>query len=172
MTGQGVDFIIKWNPRQENPSDWLAYAERYARFTTPRPGKRVAVFEVTVRCERKGYQYESSRIMSVVERTLDRKGQVLLLPEIEIKGWWTSLDLASGEVIRLYADHGTFEQFHSEFKTDLAIERLPPGKFATNAVVLAYNILRYLGQEGLTRPGAPLRTARCRNGASAPCSRS
>jgi len=159
---RGVDFIIKWNPRQEDPNHWLAHAERHARFTTPRPGKRVAVFDVKVRRERKGSQYALRRVMRVVERTLDRKGQVLLIPEIEIEGWWTSLDLAPGKIIKLYADHGTAEQFHSEFKTDLAVERLPSGKFSTNAVVLAcavlaYNILRYLGQKGLTGPGAPLR---------------
>jgi hypothetical protein len=42
------------------------------------------------------------------------------------------------------------------------IERLPSGKFATNALVLAcsvltYNILRWIGQIGLTGPDAPLR---------------
>jgi hypothetical protein len=157
-----VDFIIKWNPRQEDPSTWLAHAEQHARFTTPRPGKRVAVFDVAVRRERKGYEYRLRRVMRVVERTIDRHGQTLLIPEVEIEGWWTSLNLAAKKIIALYADHGTSEQFHSEFKTDLDIERLPSGKFATNALVLAcaalaYNILRYLGQEGLTGPGAPLR---------------
>ena len=56
--------------------------------------------------------------------------------------------------MQLYADHGTSEQFHSEFKTDLDVERLPSGKFATNALVLgvsmlAYNVLRWIGQNGL-----------------------
>jgi hypothetical protein len=35
-------------------------------------------------------------------------------------------------VVELYYDHGTSEQFHSEIKTDLDLERLPAGKFATN----------------------------------------
>ena len=39
-------------------------------------------------------------------------------------------------MIALYRDHATSEQFHSEFKTDLDIERLPSGKFATNALVM------------------------------------
>ncbi len=43
------------------------------------------------------------------------------------------------EVIRLYQDHGTHEQFHSKFKTDLDLERLPSGKFATNDCVLEAN---------------------------------
>ena len=33
------------------------------------------------------------------------------------------------------------EQFHSEFKTDLDIERLPSGKFATNDLVMAHAVL-------------------------------
>ena len=45
----------------------------------------------------------------------------------------------------------TSKQFHSEVKTDMDLERLPSGKFATNALILelgmiAYNILRMIGQ--------------------------
>ncbi|MEJ2326863.1 MAG: hypothetical protein P8Y25_08590 [Chromatiaceae bacterium] len=36
-----------------------------------------------------------------------------------------------------YAEHATSGQFHSELKPDLDIERLPPGKFTTNALLLA-----------------------------------
>ncbi len=162
MDEPGVDFIIKWNPRKEDPQAWLAYAQENARFTQPRPGKRVAIFDYTVRRHYKGYEYQLRRVMRVIERTIDKKGQALLVPDIEIEGWWTSLTLAAKKIIALYADHGTSEQFHSEFKTALDIERLPSGKFATNALVLAcatiaYNILRWLGQSGLTGPGAPLR---------------
>jgi len=157
-----MDFIIKWNPRQEDPNAWLDYAGQHARFTTPHPGKRVAVFDVTLRRERQGYECRLRRVMRVVERTTDCHGQALLIPEIEVEGWWASLDLAAKKVIALYADHGTSKQFHCEFKTDLAIKRLPSGKFATNPLMLAcaalaYNLLRYMVQEGLTRPGAPLR---------------
>jgi hypothetical protein len=93
---------------------------------------------------------------------MDKKGQLLLEPEIEIEGWWSSLTINEEEIIQLYCDHGTSEQFHSEFKTDLDIERLPSGKFATNALVLgtsmlAYNILRWVGQNGLLGPRSPKR---------------
>ena len=65
-------------------------------------------------------------------------------------------------IIALYADHGTHEQFHSEFKTDLDLTRLPSGKFDTNYLVcqlaaLAMNILRLMGQRGLLGPDAPVR---------------
>jgi len=158
----GVDFIIKWNPRKQDPQEWLAYAEEHARFNRPRAGKRVAVFDYEVTRYRDGYEYHIRRVMRVVERTIDRKGQRLLIPDIEVEGWWTSLSCAAKRIIALYADHGTSEQFHSEFKSDLDIERLPSGKFATNALVLAcstlaYNMLRWLGQNGLTGPGGPVR---------------
>lgn len=97
-----------------------------------------------------------------VERTVDPNGQLLLIPEIELEGWWTTLDLPEKQVIGLYEDHGTSEQFHSEIKSDLDIERLPSGKFATNALILtlgglAYNILRAIGQLGLVDGNSPMR---------------
>ena len=53
-----------------------------------------------------------------------------------------------------YHAHGECEQYHSELKTDMDVERLPSGKFATNALVLelamiAFNLLRMIGQESL-----------------------
>jgi hypothetical protein len=128
----------------------------------PREGKRVALFRVEEEREWKGSTYTIQRVMRVVERTVDKKRQQLLIPEIEIEGWWTSLLIDDAEVIQLYCDHGTSEQFHSEFKTDMDIERLPSGKFATNALVLgcsmlAYNILRWIGQNGLLGPNSPKR---------------
>jgi len=157
-----VDFIIKWNPRKEDPQAWLKIAEQQAHWHEPRPGKRVGLFEVSVKRRWNGYEYTLRRIMRVVERTIDKHGQHLVIPTIDLEGWWTSLTCECQEIIDLYADHGTSEQFHSEFKTDMDIERLPSGKFATNALVLAcsvltYNILRWIGQNGLTGTDAPLR---------------
>jgi hypothetical protein len=56
-----------------------------------------------------------------------------LVPEIELKGWWMSLWQPCEVIIALYADQATSEQLNSELKTDLDSERLPAGKFATNA---------------------------------------
>jgi hypothetical protein len=99
---------------------------------------------------------------AVIERTIDKKGQHLLEPAIEIEGWWTSLTEAPEKVIERYRDHGTHEQFHSEIKTDLDLERLPSGKFDTNDAVLhigvfAYNCLRLIGQWGLTGELSPVK---------------
>ena len=157
-----VHYLIKWNPRQESPEKWLAYAEEHGHWSEPRAGKRVALFEVLETRTHDGYEYSLRRVMRVIERSVDKHGQQLLVPEIEIEGWWTSLWFDEETIIALYADHGTSEQYHSEFKTDLDIERLPSGKFATNALVLAcaqlaYNILRFVGQNGLLGPDAPPR---------------
>lgn len=157
-----VDFLIKWNPRKESKDDWLAYAEQHGCWETPRDGKRVALFSIEHQRQWKGYEYTVRRVMRLIERTIDKKGQMLLTPEIELEGWWTSLSLDEHAVIKLYADHGTSEQFHSEFKTDMDIERLPSGKFATNALILgasmlAYNILRWIGQNGLLGANSPKR---------------
>jgi hypothetical protein len=37
----------------------------------------------------------------------------------------------------LYRDYATSEQFHSEFRSDLDLNRLPSGRFDTNALVMA-----------------------------------
>ena len=62
----------------------------------------------------------------------------------------------------MYHAHGTSEQFHSELKTDFDLERLPSGKFQTNELVLllgmvAYNVLRLIGQESLQGDDIPMR---------------
>jgi len=157
-----VHYLIKWNPRQDDPQHWLAYAEQHGDWSEPRAGKRVAVFTFEQTRQHNGHDYPLRRVMRVTERKIDKHGQPLLFSDIEIEGWWTSLYRDEEAIIRLYADHATSEQYHSEFKTDLDIERLPSGKFATNALVLAcaqlaYNILRWLGQNGLLGPDAPPR---------------
>ncbi len=151
-----VDFIIKWNPRREDKDAWLKAAQQHGAWSYPREGKRTALFSETVVRQWRGYEYTLRRVLRVTERTIDKHGQSLLIPDIELDGWWTSLEHKEEDIIRLYADHGTSEQFHSEFKTDLDIEQLPSGKFATNALVLAssvltYNILRWIGQNGLVK---------------------
>jgi len=157
-----VNYIIKWNPRREDRNEWARRIFKEGKVSEPRRGKRIGLLTVRVRQVHEGKTYHFKRVMRAVERTIDRKGQILLIPEIEVEGWWTGLDLAEKDVIRLYEDHGTSEQFHSEIKSDMDMERLPSGKFATNALILAlggltYNILRFIGQLGLVGDKTPVR---------------
>lgn len=150
-----VDWIIKRNLRKESPVAWLALAKQVGRPSHPRPGKVVWRGE-TFR-DVAGFDAPLRIVFEVTERTSTLTGQLLLIPEIEVDTYWTSLACPPEEVIALYHDHGTSEQFHSELKTDMHLERLPSTWFATNAVVLllgmlAYNLLRLCGQESLWPP--------------------
>ncbi len=159
-----VDWLIKWNPRSLNVA---GLAERLGQDAStvwhhPRDGKRMTVWEEPLRIE--GINRPCKRVLRLIERTIDAKGQSLIEPQLTLEGWTTSLgaQFSGADIIALYADHGTHEQFHSEFKTDLDLTRLPSGKFDTNYLVcqfaaLAMNILRLMGQRGLLGPDAPVR---------------
>lgn len=164
-----VDYILKWNPRAHNKAYWANRAFSEGQVSSPRAGKRVAIMSVN---DSHTYKTEDGteqsltcrRVMRVTERTIDKKGQYLLIPDIEVEGWWTTLALSEQEVIELYNGHGASEQFHSELKTDMDIERLPSGKFATNSLIMAcaaltYNCLRFIGQLGLLGDKTPVRHA-------------
>lgn len=163
----GVDYVLKWNPRKQETAIWLSRAAKEGRELVAREGKRVWLWSETVPQKKDGEDYTFRRVVRVTQRTIDKRGQCLISPEITLEGWWTSLSpdaFSDEQVIGLYQGHGTSEQFHSEFKTDLDIERLPSGKFATNALVLsmaafAYNILRFIGQLGLLGDRTPVRHA-------------
>jgi hypothetical protein len=49
--------------------------------------------------------------------------------QVEVETYWTNLIEDPEEVIKLYHARGTSEQFHSELKNDMGIERLPSGKW-------------------------------------------
>jgi hypothetical protein len=160
-----VDLLIKWNPRKTDAAQVAAQrdADPLTQWEHPRKGKRVTTWEETPLIE--GIDRPVRRVLRLIERTVDAKGQHLIMPERVLEGWTTTLtakQFSATDIIALYADHGTHEQFHSEFKTDLDLERLPSGRFDTNYLVcdlaaLAMNILRLMGQAALHGPDAPVR---------------
>jgi hypothetical protein len=121
------------------------------RVSEPRPGKKVAIFSTWVTRHYGGRTYRFRLVIRVTERISDAKEQMLIQPDITLKGWWTSLCVHEDEVIWLYEKRGLSEQFHSEIKSDLDLERLATGKFATNALVLTLGGLAY---KHLAHPGA------------------
>lgn len=166
-----VDCIIKWNPRTEaseiNKAKWFQYAKQRGPLThweTPREGKQIATFSLNIEEQHDGKTYKIRRVMQITERTIDKHGQRLLIPELTLEGWWTTLgpDYSDPQILALYRDHATSEQFHSEIKTDLDLERLPSGKFASNSLILSmglftYNILKWIGLAGLMGEDSPVR---------------
>lgn len=153
-------FIIARNRRRETAEQWVEIARANAVATSPRPGKTVWIGEI----QREVGGRSRRLVFEVIERTTKRTPdglQQLLIPEIEIETFWTDLTDAPAAILHLYHGRGTSEQFHSEIKTDLDLERLPSATFATNQLVLllgmlAYNTLRLIGQESLRDdPAAP-----------------
>lgn len=161
-----VDWLIKWNPRSTDLDSVLHAREADAstQWERPRQGKRVCTWEEVVHVE--GMDQPLRRVLRLTERCIDRHGQLLIAPELVLEGWTSSLpkQFTPAAIIALYADHGMHEQFHSEFKSDLDLSRLPSGKFDTNYLVcqlaaLAMNVLRLMGQRGLLGADAPVRHA-------------
>ena len=157
----GSSFIIKRNPRNnETKESWLEQVKECCKDVRElRQGKKVyvgSIFkDVTYTDDEGSKKIKNIRIVyEVTERTIDKYGQILLFPDIELSLLWTNLGKSDDEIIELYHAHGESEQYHSEIKTDMDVERLPSGKFETNELVmeltiLAYNILRMMGQESL-----------------------
>lgn len=161
---KGCHFIIKRNLRRESKDTWFDMAKSCCQnISEPREGKTVYIgsdwrqvvytnadHEEKTTTIRIGYE--------IIERTIDKHGQFMLPSDIEVNTWWTNVDLSDHDVINQYHAHGECEQYHSEIKTDMDLERLPSGKFDTNELVLelavlAYNILRMIGQESIGRKG-------------------
>jgi len=163
-----VSFIIKRNPRQESKEEWLNSVKDCCKnIQHPRDGKTVYIGQtfrdVTYTLPDQTQKTVGIRtIYEITERTIDKYGQYFLVPDIELGTYWTNLSLSDQEIIDLYHAHGESEQYHSEIKTDMDIERLPSGKFDSNKLVLeltmlAYNILRIIGQESLKKRDDPLK---------------
>ena len=152
-------FIVKRNLRRECPEQWLATARRVGQSQSSREGKNVYTgFVGHLRPGgAKSTMGEVPVAFEVIERLSDPDGNPLLIPEIEVNTYWTNLTCTAEEVTELYHDHGTSEQFHSELKSDMGVEQLPSGKFCVNRIVLlcamlAFNLLRALGEEVVGRP--------------------
>lgn len=161
-------FIIKRNIRGESKENWLSHAEKYAPIhVTPREGKDVYIGSTWKEVSYIGMDGREKKptiriVFEITKRTIDKNGQILLVPDIEDNMWWDNTGLPEENVIELYHQHGTMEQYHSELKTDMGMEKLPSGKFATNSLIhllsmIAYNILRILGYLLCEAPDVPMR---------------
>ena len=164
----GVKFIIKRNLRGEPRERYLELGKQYGAKQLSREGKNVWHYswgnipvdksDELFDAEEESMRGTMTMVVAATERLTNAKtGEVFLFPEIEIDSWWTNIDCTEEECIAGYHDHGTSEQFHSELKTDMNIEKLPSGKFATNALILniaalAFNCLRIMGQRFLNKP--------------------
>lgn len=166
-----VDYIIKKNNRKEDLGDIFRRTKKkyeedkenensIVKKIETREGKEYYITSIEethyLKDDEGNYSPVDVRVVQeCIQRTIDKYGQVLIIPEYEIKQYYTSLgdDISNEDVIELYHKHATCEQFNSEIKTDL--DRLPSGKFNTNEVVLklaelTFNMLRMIGQASIS----------------------
>ena len=140
-------------------------ADASAKWLSEGAGKRKCLWQEAVQVAGVGTPINPARrVYRLTERTIDKHGHALLLPEYVMEGLTTTLPerLSCEEVIALYCDHARHEQFDSEFKSDMDLERLHSGKSDTNYLVcqfaaVAMNLLRLIGQNTLNEPDAPVR---------------
>ena len=151
LRASGHFFLIKRNLRRDNLVRWLSHAiaQQEGEAQRPRGGKEVytGTLEHEVPGGKNSNQEPLTCVYRITRRSIDKHGQELLIDEIEVESYWTNLGESPADVIGLYHAHGTSEQFHSEFKSDLGLEHFPSRGFATNQLVLAlgaiaYNLLR------------------------------
>lgn len=125
---EGVDWLVKRNLRREDVQEWLRIAHEKGRKETNGEGKTVWRGETHRAVD--GFATPLRIVFEVTERTM-KDGQYLLAPEVEVDTYWSSLEDDPYRVILLYQVHGTCEQFHSELKSDMDMERLPSQHFST-----------------------------------------
>ena len=160
FTEKGIEFLMKKkNTVGDNPEFYFnqAVEKNKGRKIETREGKEryLYSYEKKYLCKKENGEkvtIETRVVVDVIKRTSKADGQILLIPEYDCKRYVTSLrEETEEEIIELYHEHATSEQFHSEIKTDMDIERLPSSKFSTNEIVLGlggitYNILKLIGQ--------------------------
>ena len=166
MLDKGVYYVVKRNLRREDRDEWASNIRSWCKnINSPREGKTVYIGttfkDIHYTSESGEEKVIRNRIVyEMTERTSTPDGQLLLVPDVDINMFWTNLGDSDEDIIALYHAHGECEQFHSEIKSDMGVERLPSGKFDTNELVLeltvlAYNILRMIVQEAVRQGNAP-----------------
>lgn len=158
-------FIIKHNLRREPVEYWLSIAKEHAQsvesYATRREKGRIyrgfIIKEV-------GKNKRKVRQIFEVTEVLSKDSSYLLIPEVRVCILWTNLEIDAEQALDLYRKRGTSEQYHSEFKTELDMERLPSGKFAVNAAflslgMLVYNMLRVISADLVIAGALGLKTA-------------
>jgi hypothetical protein len=160
----GAHYIVKRNLRKESRDEWFSLAQRHSVAEKRLREGKVTYYASVLRTVKVKEEERSERTIRIVvvatERSIDRLGQPFLIPQIDIETYWVNLDASEEQVEELYHQHGTSEQYHAEWKSELGLERLPSGKFAANSTIMllgmvAYNMLRRLGKEVLSTNKAP-----------------
>jgi hypothetical protein len=144
IAGESQFAVIAANLRGEDPVQFAEVVMRAGRLVESGPERDIYHWESEV------IDHGFRRIARVSFRHHAADGSRLLFPEPDISVWWTNLPLDTAACVDAYRRHGTSEQYHSELKSELGVERLPSRRLDVNSVFLtlemvAFNILRRIG---------------------------
>lgn len=159
-----TDYIIKHNLRRESLKDWQTLARDEGALVVDDEKKKLKIYHGSTYRELEGTG-KMVRLVYEVKEISRIKGRPLLAPLVKVFSVWTSLEgFSDGEILELYRVRGTSEQFHSEFKTEMDMERLPSGKFKVNSLfmlmgMLTYNMLKVIAQDMVLEKALGLKKA-------------
>jgi hypothetical protein len=135
-------IIIKRNLRFESEEWRLEEAKKDGKAEIIREGKIRYTGIMNIESKVTGEFPRVAVAYEVIERTIDRDGNINLFPGIEVDTFRTNLKVKAETVIELYHARGTMEQFHSELKTGMGLERFPSGKYDVNRIILSVAFAR------------------------------
>lgn len=149
IVDRNIDFVIKL---QTDAGTWMETARKYGTCSTEREGKNVYFGSVAEPITAAGAKKPAYYVFKLIETTIDKNGQILLIPEYEADVYMTTLDTPPEAVPRLYGEHlKACKSLRREFMFDLGFKQPPSRNKKTNALALhfgiyAYNLLRFAGQ--------------------------
>lgn len=144
-------YIIARNPRRSDQSEKIEEIRDFGRLVEDDESHTTHLWTdvAFIKGENGGLhkEYIVYRLKTIFK---DKEGQPLLIPEEELSSWRTDMAMPEEDVIETYNQHGTSEQYHSELKSDMEMERMPSLSFESNKVVhaccmIAFNVLRKIG---------------------------
>ncbi|WP_211062173.1 transposase [Heyndrickxia faecalis] len=144
-----IDFVMKL---QTDASTWVETARKHGTCSSEREGKNVYFGSVAETNTTAGAKKPAYYVFKLTETTIDKNGQILLIPEYEADVYMTTLDIPPEAVPRLYDEHRKVcKSLRREFMSDLGFKQLPSRNQKTNELALhfgiyAYNLLRFAGQ--------------------------
>ena len=144
-----IDFVMKL---QTDASTWVETARKHGTCSSEREGKNVYFGSVAETNTTAGAKKPAYYVFKLTETTIDKNGQILLIPEYEADVYMTTLDIPPEAVPRLYDEHRKVcKSLRREFMSDLGFKQLPSRNQKTNELALhfgiyAYNLLRFVGQ--------------------------
>ena len=164
-----VKFIIKRNHRKETYTEIIAAMRANIKPIESRHGNHNIYFCCNKNIFPSNAEEHDLYVAFKLKEKFTKNSLLSCLSDkdkpCELVSYWTNLDIidskiskyfsnTSQECDRLYRDHATCEQYHSEIKSDMNMELLPSKYFATNKLFLhiatvSFNILRIIGDHAI-----------------------